>query len=54
MEGSLFQMQLSVFYFNSYYPSGDAFASGSDDATVSNQSFTSQNYNLKHALNFKP
>lgn len=30
------KLWLSVPFLNRYYPSGDAFASGSDDATVSN------------------
>lgn len=34
------------FSYNRYYPSGDAFASGSDDATVSNHKFSTQTMNM--------
>lgn len=39
LEESNLLLTAAVSFHNSYYPSGDAFASGSDDATVSIQLF---------------
>ncbi len=44
LKGNLFlSVVVCLCFFNRYYPSGDAFASGSDDATVSDWIFNTEN-----------